>query len=82
MPVRKVHVIISNHFDAGYTDLTASSENASDFAEIFMRRNGMRGRPADVAVSAGVINTATSATATLLCSILGRRLSKRDDLSR
>ena len=55
--IRKVHVIISNHFDAGYTDLTASSESASDFAEIFMRHHNISGRPSHAAISAGVINS-------------------------
>ena len=50
-------MIISNHFDAGYTDLTASSSAASDFADIFMRQNNITGRPSDATISAGVINT-------------------------
>ena len=38
--IRRVHVIVANHFDAGYTNLTASSADASDFARVYLDAHG------------------------------------------
>ena len=43
VPIRRVHVVIANHFDAGYTNLTASSADASDFARVYLDAHGRAG---------------------------------------